>query len=165
MPSSSKVQQVSRKSLIQSPNKPLTIDNVIDMLTFQPRFAALTVLLLAVEVAIARYVHTGLIRSFIGDVLAVVLVYAALRTCLKFPAKYLALAAFAFACCIELLQAFHLVDLLGLHAQTPLNKVLRIALGATFDWWDFVAYACGYALSILGNFWGIGSNYTYKSHK
>ena len=48
------------------------------MLTFQPRFAGLAVLLLAVEVAIARYVHSGLIRSFIGDILVVVLVYALL---------------------------------------------------------------------------------------
>lgn len=39
------------------------------MSTFQPRFAGLALLLLAVEVAIARYVHTGLIRSFIPDVL------------------------------------------------------------------------------------------------
>ena len=135
------------------------------MLTVQPRLAGLAVLLLAVEVAIARYVHTGLIRSFIGDVLVVVLVYAALRAGLKCPAKHLALAAFAFACCIEVLQAFHFVDLLGLHAQTALHMVLRIALGATFDVWDFVAYACGYALSISVEFWKKRRNYIYKSHK
>ena len=135
------------------------------MLTFQPRFGGLAVLLLAVEVAIARYVHTGLIRSFIGDILVVVLVYALLGTCLKFPAKHLAFAAFAFACTIEVLQAFHFVDLLGFHAQTPLHKVLRIALGATFDVWDFVAYACGYALSMSGEFLRNSYNYTHKSHK
>lgn len=135
------------------------------MLTFQPRYAGLAVLLLAVEVAIARYIHTGLIRSFMGDVLVVVLVFVALRACIKSPAKCLALMAFAFACCIEVLQAFHLVDLLGLHAQTPLHKVLRIALGATFDMWDFVAYACGYALSISVEFWKNRRNYIYKSHK
>ena len=135
------------------------------MLTFQPRFAGLALLLLAVEVAIARYVHTGLIRSFIGDVLVVVLVYSLLGTCLKFPAKYLALAAFAFACTIEVLQAFLLVDLLGLHGQTALHKVLRIALGATFDVWDFVAYVCGYAFSISGGVFKNSHDYTHKSHK
>jgi hypothetical protein len=119
------------------------------MLTFQPCYAALAALLLAVEIGIARLIHTGLIRSFIGDVLVVVLVFAVLRSCLSISGKRLALAAFAFACCIEVLQAFQLVNVLGLHAQTPLHKVLRIALGATFDKWDFVAYACGYVLSIL----------------
>jgi Protein of unknown function (DUF2809) len=161
MPSSSKAEQVSRKCLIQSLNKPLKID----MLTFQPRFAGLAVLLLAVEAVIARYVHTGLIRSFIGDVLVVVLVNTALRTCLKFPARYLAVAAFAFACGIEVLQAFHLVDLLGLHTQTAWHKVLRIALGSTFDWWDFVAYAFGYLLSMFGEIWKIAHYYLHKSHK
>jgi Protein of unknown function (DUF2809) len=135
------------------------------MWTFQPRYASLAMLMLLVEVAIARYVRTGLIRCFVGDVLVVVLVYTVLRACLALPAKYLALTAFVFACCIEVLQAFHLVDLFGLHAQTPLHKVMRIALGATFDWWDFVAYACGYALSMSGEFWRNRCNYTHKSHK
>jgi Protein of unknown function (DUF2809) len=121
--------------------------------------------MLLVEVAIARYVRTGLIRSFVGDVLVVVLVYTVLRACLALPAKYLALTAFVFACCIEVLQAFHLVELLDLHAQKPLQRALRMALGATFDWWDFVAYACGYALSISGEFWRNLHNYPYKSHK
>jgi Protein of unknown function (DUF2809) len=98
-------------------------------------------------------------------VLVVVLVYAVLRACLVYPAKHLALAAFAFACCVECLQAFHLVDALGLHGQTLFHKVLRIALGATFDWWDFVAYGCGYALSISGEFWKNRCNYNHKSHK
>jgi hypothetical protein len=116
------------------------------MLTFHPRYFVLTVCLLAVEVAIARYIHTGLIRTFWGDALVVVLVFTALRTWLALPAKHIALGAFVFACCIETAQAFNLVDLLGLHAQTNLHRVLRIALGATFDWWDYVAYTVGYVI-------------------
>jgi ABC-type enterochelin transport system permease subunit len=130
-------------------------------LTFQTRYGVLTVCLLAVEIAIARYIHTGLIRSFVGDVLVVVLLYVTLRTFLAWPAKHLALGAFVFACCIETAQAFNLVDQLGLHAQTPFHAVLRVALGATFDWWDFAAYAVGYMLSMLENSW----HYIYKSHK
>jgi ABC-type enterochelin transport system permease subunit len=119
------------------------------------------VCLLAVEIAIARYIHTGLIRSFVGDVLVVVLVYVTLRTFLAWPAKHLALGAFIFACCIEIAQAFNLVDQLGLYAQTPFHAVLRVALGATFDGWDIVAYTVGYALSMLEN----NRYYIYKSHK
>jgi ABC-type enterochelin transport system permease subunit len=130
-------------------------------LTFQPRYGVLTVVLLAVEIAIARYIHTGLIRSFVGDVLVVVLLYVMLRTFLALPAKHLAGGAFVFACCIETAQAFNLVDQLGLYAQTPFHAVLRVALGATFDWWDFAAYTVGYILSMLEN----SENYIYKSHK
>lgn len=130
-------------------------------LTFQPRYGALAICFLAVEIAIARYIHTGLIRSFVGDVLVVVLVYLTLRTFLALHAKHLALGAFVFACCIETAQAFNLVDQLGLHAQTPFHAVLRVALGATFDWWDFAAYTVGYGLSL----WEISINYAYKSHK
>jgi ABC-type enterochelin transport system permease subunit len=130
-------------------------------LTFQPRYGVLAVCLLVVEIAIARYIHTGLIRSFIGDVLVVVLVYVTLRAFLAIPAKHLALGAFVFACCIEVAQAFGLVERLGLHAQTTLHAVLRVALGATFDWWDFVAYTVGYGLLL----WEIDVNYAYKSHK
>lgn len=117
--------------------------------------------LLAVEITIARYIYTGLIRSFVGDVLVVVLLYVALRTFIAWPAKHLALGAFVFACCIETAQAFNLVDQLGLHAQTPFHAVLRVALGATFDGWDFAAYTVGYGLSL----WEISADYTYKSHK
>jgi hypothetical protein len=109
----------------------------------------LAVCLLLVEITIARYAPTGLIRSFVGDVLVVLLLYLTLRTMLALQAKYLALGAFVFACCIEVAQAFNLVDQLGLHAQTPFHAVLRVALGATFDWWDFVAYSVGYLLSVI----------------
>lgn len=116
------------------------------MWTFNLRYCLLSAGLLALEVAIARHIHTGLIRSFVGDVLVVVLLYTVLRTCFAARARHLALGAFLFACCIETMQAFGLVDLLGLHAQTPFQAVLRTALGATFDWWDFVAYFLGYGL-------------------
>jgi Protein of unknown function (DUF2809) len=131
------------------------------MLTFNPRYCVLALLLLAVEIAIARYIHTGLIRTFWGDALVVGLLFSALRTFLAFPAKHLALGAFLFACCIETAQSFNLVSLLGLHSQTLFHRVMRIALGATFDWWDYVAYAMGYVLCI----WESKRHYTYKSHK
>ena len=46
--------------------------------------------------------------------------------------------------CFNLLKpGIALVDWLGLHGQTPVHRVLRIALGATFDALDFVAYGLG----------------------
>jgi hypothetical protein len=101
---------------------------------------------LAVEVAIARYAPQGVLRGFGGDVLVVVLVFALLQSCVAQPAARLALWALLFACTIECLQALGMVDALGLHDQTPLHRVLRIALGATFDPWDLLAYSCGWLL-------------------
>lgn len=112
--------------------------------TFRPRWLLAALVLLAVEVAIARYAPPGALRGFGGDVLVVVLVYALLRTCVAQPAARLALCALLFACAIECLQGLGMVDMLGLHGQTALHRVLRIALGTTFDVWDLVAYGCGW---------------------
>ena len=112
--------------------------------TFRPPWLLAALALLAVEVAIARYAPPGVLRGFGGDVLVVVLVYALLRTCVAQPPARLALWALLFACAIEGLQGLGMVDLLGLHEQTALHHVLRIALGTTFDLRDLVAYGCGW---------------------
>lgn len=116
------------------------------LLTFRPQWLLAALALLAIEVAIARYVPPGVLRGFGGDVLVVVLVlvYALLQTCLVQPAARLALWALLFAYAIECLQGLGMVDALGLHGQTVLHRILRIALGATFDVWDLVAYTCGW---------------------
>lgn len=113
--------------------------------TPHPRYAAVAALLLGVEVSIATYVHTGPLRSFVGDVLVVVLIWAFFATFRPQLARRVAAGSFLFACGIEGLQALGLVDRLGLHEQSSWQRVLRIALGATFDPWDFLAYAVGYA--------------------
>jgi hypothetical protein len=112
--------------------------------TFRPHWLLAALVLLAVEVGIARYAPPGALRGFGGDVLVVVLVYALLRACVVQPAARLALWALLFACAIECLQGLGMVDVLGLHEQTALHRVLRIAVGTTFDLWDLVAYGCGW---------------------
>jgi hypothetical protein len=118
-------------------------------------FALAAAVLFCVEVAIARYAPPGWLRGFVGDVLVVVLVWSVfgLLGRASWSATRLALAALLFACMIEVLQAFGLVDLLGLHNATLWQRVLRIALGATFDPWDFVAYACGGVLCLAISRW------------
>lgn len=118
------------------------------MVRLQPRFLVLFMVLLAVEVGIARFVHTGVLRAFVGDVLVVPLLYCLLRGCMQLRPVLAALLVLAFACGVEVSQAFALVDVLGLHGQTPLHRVLRIALGATFDVLDFVAYGVGFAVCL-----------------
>jgi hypothetical protein len=109
--------------------------------TFRPSYALATIAALGIEIAIARFVHDDLVRPYLGDSLAVVAVYLALRAVTRMRMANSVTIAFAFACGIELGQFFHLVDVLGLGA----NRVARIVLGTTFGLTDFVAYAGGAA--------------------
>ena len=59
----------------------------------------------------------------------------------------LPLYVLAFACFIEILQYFQLVDVLGIS-----NRILRIALGSTFDLKDMVSYAGGYVFILLAEY-------------
>lgn len=95
--------------------------------------------LFAIEVLIALFVRDDFVRPYVGDVLAIGLVYTALRalTPLSFP---LALAlTLAIALAIEVAQALGLLGALGLAD----NEVARIVLGGVFDWHDLAAYAAG----------------------
>ena len=40
------------------------------------------------------------------------------------------------------------MEFLVIYGQTPVHRVLRIALGATFDALDFVAYGIGWGLCL-----------------
>ena len=101
---------------------------------------------LLVEVWIARYVQHGFVRTFVGDVLVVVLLYFAVRSVLSLAPRVTILGVFLFACAIELGQAVHLVRRLGLEH----NRLARIVIGTSYDPLDFAAYALGAALLLLG---------------
>ncbi|MFD0861244.1 DUF2809 domain-containing protein [Sungkyunkwania multivorans] len=108
------------------------------------KYILLTVVLFLVEVLIARY-GSGFLRHFIGDVLVVILIYAAIRSFLESKnVLLLILGIFVFACTIEGLQLFDLPKILGIED----NKVASIVLGNTFDWMDILAYALG-CISII----------------
>ncbi len=98
----------------------------------------------AVEVIIALFVHDAVIRPYIGDALAVVLVYLTLRI-IPLPVRTAISVAFAIACAIEFGQYFHLIDRLGLRSQ----MWARFLLGGSFDLRDFVAYGLGAATVAL----------------
>lgn len=96
-------------------------------------------ILFTIEVLIALFVRDTFIRPYIGDVLAVALVYTALRaaTPLKLiPALALTLAI---AFTIEIAQALNFLDAVGLRD----NTIARTILGGVFDWSDLIAYTAG----------------------
>jgi hypothetical protein len=92
-------------------------------IAFNPRYCCWTLFLLMVEILIGTFVRDSFVRPFIGDVRAA------------------ALGVLAFACAVEVLQYFKLVNLLGWQQ----HKLLVIILGATFDWHDILAYVIGAA--------------------
>ena len=102
-------------------------------------YLAMTVFWLAVEVVIACYVHDRFIRPYVGDVLVVVVVYCFVRIWVPQGVRLLPLYVFLFAAGVEVLQYFHLVELLGVGK----NIFLRIVLGSVFDLKDILCYGIG----------------------
>ncbi len=115
-------------------------------MTFRPAYAAATVALLLIEVAIALFVHDAFIRPYAGDGLAVILVYLELRAVTKLEVGPALLVALIVAFAIEFGQLFHLLDRLGLGH----NRLARVVLGGVFDVRDLGCYVVGAAVA-----WGV----------
>ena len=105
-------------------------------------YSVIFILLFAIEILIALFVHDSFVRPFIGDVLVVMLVCAFLRALIPEKIKLMPVFATAFAVMIEVLQYFDFVKLLGLEN----NVVLSTALGRTFDFKDIICYIIGGAI-------------------
>lgn len=78
----------------------------------------------------------GPLRGFVGDVLVVVFLDAALATLSLGSARTRLPFVAALSVGLEGLQALHLVD-----KEAP--ALLHLLLGSTFDPWDLLAYALG----------------------
>lgn len=102
-------------------------------------YAAVTILLLIIEILIALYVHDDFIRPYVGDGLVVVVIYSFLRIWMPEKVRLLPFYVFLFAVFVEVLQYFDLAALLGLGD----NRFFRILLGATFDIRDILCYGAG----------------------
>lgn len=111
---------------------------------FQAKYLILTLILLVIEIFIALFAKDDFVRPFVGDLLVVILIYCFLRIFLPITVWKLALGVFLFACLIEVLQYFHYVERLGFGN----NRVMKILLGTTFQWSDFLAYFCGFLVII-----------------
>ena len=97
---------------------------------------------MAAEIYIAVCVNGGFVRHYLGDVLAVILLYAFVRAIFSVTPSNLALKIFAFAATLELAQYFGAVQILGIE-----NKILKIMIGGTFDFADLLCYAVGCILA------------------
>jgi len=96
-------------------------------------------ILLLVEVLIALFVHDQLVRPYVGDALAVVLVYVGLRGVTRISVPEGAIVALAMAFAIEFSQYFHVLYYVGLGQ----SRLARIVLGSMFEVRDLFAYVVG----------------------
>ncbi len=101
-----------------------------------------TVLLLAIEVCIALFVHDKFIRPYVGDMLVVIVIYTFVRMFIPEKCRLLPLYIFLFAAGVEVLQLIGIVELLGLQD----NRFFSVLIGSTFDIKDILCYAAGCAL-------------------
>ena len=103
------------------------------------RYLIATIILLVIEVFIALYVHDDFVRPYVGDMLAVIFMYTFMRIFIPEEVKLLPLFIFLFAVAVEILQWFHIVDILGLTD----NRFFSVLIGGVFDVKDILCYGVG----------------------
>ena len=115
------------------------------MLKFQYRYFIFAVILFAIEVYIALFVHDEIIRPHIGDLLVVILIYCFLRAFFNLPVLTIAIATLLFSCIIEALQYFNTVQIFGLQN----SKLATTVMGTSFSWIDILCYTIGIIIVLL----------------
>ena len=101
--------------------------------------------LFIIEVLIALFVTDGFVRGYLGDVLAVVLVYAALRAVTRLGVALALAFTLGVALAVEIGQALGVLRMLGLAD----NRVAAVVFGGVFDVLDIAAYLAGGALVVI----------------
>lgn len=114
-------------------------------LHFNKNYFLLFLLLLIIEILIALFVHDSFVRPYVGDLLVVILIYCFIKSFFPTQVMKTAIAVLLFACTIETLQYFNLVQKLGLQH----SKLARIIIGSAFEWKDMLAYVAGIGLVLL----------------
>ncbi|WP_248723610.1 DUF2809 domain-containing protein [Seonamhaeicola sp. ML3] len=111
---------------------------------FNRTYLVLTLLILITEILIAIYIKTGFVRHTLGDVLATILVFSFFRSFLKVNPIKLGIYVLIFAFTLELIQFLNVLDYFNVQ-----NKIVRIALGTTFQATDLIAYTLGVVIIVI----------------
>ena len=97
------------------------------------------VILFGIEAAIAMYLKGGFIRSYLGDLLAVILIYTLIMSCSRLAVKTGLVLTASIALLVEVLQ---LIDLTQFFEGTY-KSVAIILFGSHFSLLDLLMYALG----------------------
>lgn len=93
----------------------------------------------SVEVAIAVFQFGSFVRSYLGDVFVIWLMYYAMTAVVQYPKPRIVLGVLIFSYFIEVLQYFKVLKHLGLNH----NRILNIVVGSSFSWIDLLCYSVG----------------------
>lgn len=113
-------------------------------------YFCLALIILLIEIAIAKYMR-GWVRSYLGDILVIVLLYSAIMSVAQLNKKAVVLFTLIVAFAIEFGQYFKLAELLGF----PPDSLAYIVLGNTFSVEDLVCYIVGAVLILLFEFFAL----------
>jgi Protein of unknown function (DUF2809) len=101
-----------------------------------------SIILFLTELYIALYVQDGFIRPYIGDTLVVILIYSIVRTFFSISILTASTGVLIFSFCVEFLQYFKIVEILGLQS----SSIARTVIGTSFAWADLFAYNLGFMM-------------------
>ena len=111
---------------------------------FHRVYFLLAILLLVIEILIAKFAHDRFIRPYMGDVLVVMLLYCFARSFLQVPFMATSIVVLIISFLVEILQYFHFIEWI----QLEKSALARIVLGTSFAWADLVAYTSGIGIVI-----------------
>jgi hypothetical protein len=115
------------------------------MLRLHKTYLILTLLILAVEIYIALFVHDHIIRPYVGDLLVVILLYCLLKSILRVSTAAAAVGVLLFAYAVEGLQYAGIVEKLGFKE----NQSATVIIGVSFEWMDMLMYTLGIGLVLV----------------
>lgn len=104
------------------------------------------IITLIIEVLIAIYIHDDFIRPYVGDILVIICIYLLLRIIIPERVKYLSLYVLILAVMVEVMQYFNFTNMIS-----GQSRILKIALGSTFDIKDIICYVIGYIIIVFTN--------------
>jgi hypothetical protein len=108
-------------------------------LKFNKTYTLLFIVLLAIEILIAKFLTTGFIRYTFGDFLAVICLYCFFRSFVVIDTLKISITVLIIAYLIEFLQLINVLSFFNLQN----NHLVKIILGSTFNISDLVAYTLG----------------------
>lgn len=103
------------------------------------------IILLVIEILIAKYVQDDFIRPYLGDFLVVILIYCFLMAVSNISIAKGLLIVLLFSFAVEFFQLINIVKVL--QYQPP--KIIMIVLGSSFSAWDLLAYVLGLSVCFL----------------
>lgn len=109
------------------------------MIRYHRNYFTFFLIILLIEVFIALYIKDRYIRPYFGDVLVVILIYTFIKSFTKISNKNAIIIVITFSFSIEISQAFHLIEILGLERY----QIAHWVLGSSFNYRDFIAYLVG----------------------